>query len=186
MRRFWLLLLVLAGSVAGADDAYQNAAAKIKLVREDRAAPGSRIRLSAKEINAYAAVEALKAVPQGLSSPRLQLGRGSATGHALVDFVQVKQSKGAPPNFLLAWLLAGERAVQATAKIQSGKGRAMVEVEEVRMGGVPARGAVLDFLVENVLMPFYPSAVIGKPFELKHRVERFDITPSGVTIFISK
>lgn len=187
MRRpCWIVVLLIAGLAAGADPDYQSAAKKIALVREERSAPGTRIRLSLKEINAYAAVEALKAVPEGLSSPRVELGRGTATGHAWVDFARMKQSKGEPPGFLFAWLLAGERPIQATARIVSGKGRATVQLEEVRLAGVPAKGAVLDFLIQNFLLPYYPKAVIGQPFELQHRVERFDITPSGVTVYIAR
>jgi len=187
MRRgSWIAWLLTAGLAAAAGPDYESAARKIALVREERAAPGARIRLSLKEINAYAAVEASKAVPEGLSAPRVELGRGTATGHAWVDFAKVKQSKGEPPGFLFAWLLAGERPVQATARIVSGKGRATVHLEELRLAGVPAKGAVLEFLIQNFLLPYYPKAVIGQPFELQHRVERFDITPSGVTVYIAR
>lgn len=179
-------MLLAAGFASGADDAYQSAAAKINLVREEKAKPGSRIRLSLQEINAYAAVEALKTIPQGLSSPRVELGRGTATGHAWVDFAKIKHSKGENPGFFFGWLLAGERPVQATARIESGKGRATVHLEELRLAGVPARGAVLAFLIENFLLPYYPNAVIGQPFELKHRVERLEILPSGVTVHIAR
>lgn len=185
-RRCWIVVLTVAGLAAGADADYQSAAQKIALVREERTAPGARIRFSPREINAYAAVEALKAVPEGLSAPRVELGRGTATGHAWVDFAKVKQSKGEPPGFLFAWLLAGERPIQATARIVSGNGRATVHLEELRLAGVPAKGAVLEFLIQNFLLPYYPKALIGQPFELQHRVERFDITPSGVTVYIAR
>jgi hypothetical protein len=44
---------------------------------------------------------------------------------------------------------------------------------------------VLDFLVENFLLPFYPTAAIGRPFALKHSVERLEITSAGVTAVIA-
>ena len=50
---------------------------------------------------------------------------------------------------------------------------------------VTARGVVLDFLVENFLLPFYPTAAIGRPFALKHSVERLEVTPAGVTVVIA-
>jgi hypothetical protein len=181
-----ILVLLAAGHAAGAGDAYQSAAAKINLVREEKAKPGSRIRLSLEEINAYAAVEALKSVPQGLGGTRVELGRGTATGHAWVDFAKVRHPQTETPVFFLGWLLAGERPVQAKARIDSGRGRATVHLEELRLAGVPARGPVLAFLIEHFLLPFYPNAVIGQPFELKHRVERLEILPSGVTVYISR
>ena len=44
---------------------------------------------------------------------------------------------------------------------------------------------MLDFLLENFLLPFYPTAAIGRPFDLKHRVDRLEVTPAGVTAVIA-
>ena len=178
--------LVVVAMAAGADNAYQSAARKFALIEEDRAAAGSRIYLSLKELNAYAAVEALKVVPKGLRNPRLELGQGSATASVLVDFLKVRESKGPAPNPLLAWFLSGERPVRVKGRIQSGRGHATVYLDEVRISGITASGAVLDFLIENFFLPFYPTAVIGRPFDLKHRMERLDVTPAGVTVLISQ
>jgi hypothetical protein len=46
------------------------------------------------------------------------------------------------------------------ARIQSGQGRATVYLDEMRLSNVSARNVVLDFLVENFLLPFYPTAAI--------------------------
>ena len=108
--------LVLASVVAGADHVYQTAAQKIALIEDDRTTAGSRIYLSLKELNAYAAVEALNVVPKGLRDPRLELGQGSATASALVDLLKVRESKGPPPNKLLGWFLSGERPVRAKGR----------------------------------------------------------------------
>ena len=69
--------------------------------------------------------------------------------------------------------------------IQSGQGRATVYLDEMRLSNVSARGVVLDFLVENFLLPFYPTAAIGRPFAMKHGVERLEVTPAGVTVVIA-
>jgi len=185
MRRALISGLVFVAVAAAADDAYQSAARKFALIEDDRAAAGSRIYFSLKELNAYAAVESLKVVPKGLRNPRLELGQGSATASGLVDFLKVRESKGPPPNLLLAWFLSGERPVRVKGRIQSGRGRATVYLDEVRISGVTASGAVLDFLIENFFLPFYPTAIIGRPFDLKHRMERFDVTPSGVNVIIA-
>jgi hypothetical protein len=177
--------LLLAALAVPADPTYESAARKFALVEEDRAPAGARVWLSIKELNAYAAVEALQTVPKGLRNPRLELGQGSAIARASVDLLKVQEIKGAPPNPLLAWFLSGERPLEIRARIQSGQGRATVYLDEMRLSGVSARGVALDFLVENFLLPFYPTAAIGRPFALKHSVERLEITPAGVTAVIA-
>ncbi len=184
MARILATVLLLAAAAA-ADPSYDSARQKIELIEEDRAAPGSRIRLSAQELNAYARNAVSETVPQGVREPRLELGPGSATGSALVDFLKVRELKGPPPNALLAWFLSGEKPVKATARIQSGHGLATVYIQQVTVSGITARGAVLDFLIEHFLLPFYPEAKIGQPFELKHSVDRFEIGPAGVTVVMT-
>jgi hypothetical protein len=181
MLRAFIGGLLLAALAWPAEDAYQSAARKFALIEEDRAAPGARIWISVKELNAYAAVEALQVVPKGLRSPRLVLGQGSAVAYASVDLLKVQELKASPPNALLAWFLSGERPLELKARMQSGQGRATIYLDEMRLSNVSARGVVLDFLVEHFLLPFYPAATIGRPFDLKHRVDRLEITPAGVT-----
>ena len=97
----------------------------------------------------------------------------------------MQEVKGSPPNPLLAWFLSGERQLEIKARMQSGQGRATVYLDEMSLSGIAARGVVLDFLVENFLLPFYPTAAIGRPFALKHNVERLEIAPAGVTVVIA-
>jgi hypothetical protein len=183
-------MLVLAGLSVGlasaADPVYESAKRKIEMIREDRAKPGSRVWLSVAELNAYGSAGALQAVPKGLRNPRLELGNGAAAGSALIDFLKVRQIKGPAPNPLVAWFLSGERPVRAEARIESARGRATVRLQKVTVGWVTAQGAVLDFLVENFLLPHYPDAKIGTPFELRHNMERFEISPKGVNVVIAR
>jgi hypothetical protein len=185
MVRALIVMAVFSAVAVGADQSYQSAKYKIDLIEEDRAAPGSRIWLSVAELNAYARIEAARVVPQGLRNPRLELGQGSATGSALVDFLQVRGLDGPSPSRLIAWFLAGERPVRVTASIESGRRRATVNVQQVTLSGMTAQGAVLDFLIANFLLPFYPQAKIGQPFDLKHGVERLEVTPAGVRVFMA-
>lgn len=177
--------LLLAALALPADLTYESASRKVASIEEDRAAPGARIWIGLKELNAYASVAALQVVPKGLRNPRLVLGQGSAVAYANVDLLQVQEIKGAPPNPLLAWFLSGERPLEIKARIQSGQGRATVYLDEMSLSGIAARGVVLDFLVENFLLPFYPTAATGRPFALKHNVERLEIAPAGVTVVIA-
>jgi hypothetical protein len=180
-----VVAFLLAGALMGADADYERARLKIAMIEEDRAAPGARIWLSIGELNAYARRETAEQVPQGLRNPRLELAAGQATGSALVDFLKIRELKGPPPNALVSWFLSGERPIRATARIQSGRGQATVQVQQVTISGISARGAVLDFLIEHFLLPLYPEAKIGRPFELKHNVDRFEIGSAGVTVIIA-
>jgi hypothetical protein len=178
-------MAVFSAVAAGAGQVYESAKYKIDLIEEDRAAPSSRIWLSLAELNAYAGIEAPKVVPQGLRNPRLELGQGSATGSALVDFLKVRELGGPPPSRLIMWFLAGERPVRVTATIESGRGRATVTVRQVTVSGMTAGGTVLDFLIANFFLPFYPQAKIGQPFDLEHGVERLELSPAGVWVFMA-
>ncbi len=168
---------------AGAD--YESARRKIEMIEEDRAAPGERIWLSLEELNAYARQQVAEQVPQGLRSPKLELAPALATGSALIDFLKIRELKGPPPNVLLRWFLSGERPIRAVAGIHSARGQATVTVQQVTISGISARGAVLDFLIENFLLPFYPEAKIGRPFQLKHNVDRFEIGSAGVMVVMA-
>jgi hypothetical protein len=180
-----LSALFLAATLPAADPAYESARRKIEMIEEDRAAPGARIWLSLEELNAYARREVAEQVPQGLRNPRLELGSGQAAGSALVDFLKIRELKGPPPNALLSWFLSGEKPIRAAARIQSGRGQATVQVQQVTISGMSARGAVLGFLIEHFLLPFYPEAKIGRPFQLKHNVDRFEIGSAGVSVIIA-
>ena len=184
MVRTAILLVALSATVPAADTALESAQRKIALIEEDRAAPGSHVWLSLEELNAYTRHVTKEAVPQGLRNPRLQLASGAATGYAFVDFLKVRETKGSPPSGLVAWFLRGERPLEASARIQSAHGFATVYVQRVKISGITASSAVLDFLIENFLLPLYPEAKIGKPFALKHNVERLEVGPAGVNVLI--
>src|SRR5207248_4513733 len=123
---------------------------------------------------------------QGVRDPRLVLGDGSASGSALIDFLKLRQAAGKPPGWMMSKLLAGERPVRVTARIQSGSGRAEVDVERVEISGVTIDGKMLDFLIEHYLIPQFPDAKVGRPFELGHRVDRLEVKPKGVDIVVSR
>ena len=53
----------------------------------------------------------------------------------------------------------------------------------MEISGLAIDGNTLDFLIQNFLIPMYPDAVIGKPFELGHGIDRLDVSPSAVGVF---
>ena len=175
---FWSLLL--SGSPAD----YQSAKRKIALIENDEVRPGTIVHLSVSELNAWITEEVPAAVPRGVRNPKLELGYGTATGSALVDFLKLREAKSASTSWLMARLLEGERPVRVTARILSGSGRATVELDRVEISGLTISGSALDFLIENFLLSYYPEAKIGTPFELGHRIDRLIIQPSGVGVAI--
>ena len=182
----WALLLLLSPLVATPTNDYLSAKQKFDLIETDKLKPGSRVTLTPRELNAYVATEAQQYAPQGLREPKVQLGDGQATGEALVDFVKLRQAAGKPPGWLLTKLLSGERPVRVTARIQSGSGRATVDVEAVEISGMTIDGKMLDFLIEHYLIPQFPDAKVGRPFELGHRVDRLEVKPKGVDVAVSR
>ena len=184
MRRhfIWAISLIVLGTTT-ALDSYTSARQKLDSIDSDRLRPGTRITLTPPELNAYVAHEA----PDGVRNPRLELPEpGMAKGSALVDFGRVRRAQGHPPGFLLSKLLDGERPVSVIARIRSANGSATVDVQRVEISGMAIDGATLDFLIQNVLLPLYPAAAVGRPFELGHRVEKLDMRRGSVDVVIGR
>ncbi|MGA2183886.1 MAG: hypothetical protein ABSH47_12725 [Bryobacteraceae bacterium] len=177
---FLPLLVLFAGVVnpAAWSPEASSAASKLDLIRSGRAAPGSTVVFTAREINAYAAVQLPVYIPRGWRNARLELGNGSATGTALVDFVQVRRGAGQTTNWFLAKLIEGERPVKVTTSIQSAHGRATVYLRRVEISGVAVSGSALDFLIDNFLRPIFPEVRINEPFPLLDNIERIEVRPN--------
>lgn len=174
--------LLLAAGAGWAFDDYLSAKQKFNQIDSDRLRPGSRVTLTPRELDAWAAHEA----PAGVRNPRLELQAGVAKGAALVDFGKVRRSQGYRPGWLMSKLLDGERPVTVTARIRSANGEATVDVQRVEISGIAIDGGTLDFLIRNVLLEMYPDAAVGRPFQLGHRIERLDVQPGAVGILIGR
>jgi len=187
MRRFWpLAFLALPLLVHSARSDYASCQRKFDVIETDRLKAGSRVTLSQRELNAYVEQELPKVVPQGVREPKLELGAGTATGSALIDFVKLQSAQGKPPGWLMRQLLQGEHPVTVTARIDSAGGRATVNVQSVEIAGITIEGRMLDYLIHNYLLPYYPDAKVGEPFELSHNIERLDVEPARVDVILKK
>jgi hypothetical protein len=174
---------LVAGALAAAGSEYFSAKQKIDTIESDRLRPGARVTLSYPELTALVEKEA----PRGVRSPKLRATeRDVATGTALIDFGKLERSQGKQPGWLMSKLLDGERPVSVTARIRSSGGHATVDLQSVAISGITIDGRTLDFLIQNFLLAMYPDAVLGKPFELGHRIERLDIAPAAVGVVIGK
>jgi hypothetical protein len=179
--RLWAISIsIVAASVAGiAYDDYASARQKLDSIETGRVGPGSRVTITYPELNAWVAKEA----PSGVRNPRLTASaRDVATGDALIDFGKLERSAGRQPGWLMSKLLDGERPVRVTARLRSSGGRATVDIQRVEISGLAIDGSTLDFLIQNFLIPMYPDAVIGRPFELGHGIDRLDVSPAAVAV----
>ena len=164
-------------------DQYASIQQKFDLISSDRLRVGAHVDLSLPELNAYAARQA----PPGVRNPKLQLlPHGEVTGTAMIDFGKLRRAQGADPGWLMSKLLDGERPVSVTVRITSAGGQARVQVEQVEISSIDIDGKVLDFLVEDVLLPLYPNAMVDKPFRLIHHIDRLDVQPGGVAVWIGR
>ena len=173
----------MAAAMAAAYTDYASAKYKLDLIESDRLRPGSRVELTARELNAYAQHEA----PPGVRNPRVEIAApGLATGSAVIDFNELQRAQGHPPGWLMSKLLEGERPISVTARVTSANGQARVDVERVTVSGVEIDGSTLDFLIHNFLLALYPEAAVDRPFDLSHRIERLEVHPSGVDVVIGR
>jgi hypothetical protein len=179
-----LLVPVVLTIVWATTSEYLSAKKKFEMIQAERLRPGSKVTLSSAELNAWVATEIKEFAPAGVRDPKLELGNGTAAGSALIDFVKVRQSQGAPPSWILEKLLGGERPVKVWTHIRSQAGQATVDVDRVEVAGIPIEGQALDFLIQHYLYAYYPDAKVGRPFQLEYRIDRLDIGPKAVGVFI--
>jgi len=179
----WAISVLFVATAVAAYTDYSSAQQKIDSIESGRLRPGARVHLTYSELAAWVAHEA----PAGVRNPQIRsAGAGLATGAAIVDLGKLSRSQGQQPGWLMSKLLDGERPVTVTARIRSAGGRATVDVQRVEISGLAIDGSTLDFLIRNVLLPLYPNAAIGRPFELGDRIDRFDVQPTGVSVVIGQ
>ena len=159
---------------------------KLEIIQSGKAKPGAVFVITPAELNAWIRVKAPEVVPEGFRQPRIELGNNTANGYARIDFLKVRHAAGIETNWLLAKLIQGEKPVQVSARFQSAKGRATVYLQRVEIGGLAVRGATLDFLIHTFFLPLYPNAKIDEPFDLADRIDRIEVTPADVRIYIKK
>lgn len=159
----------------------RSAHSKIERIEYDQAPRGSIVRLSESELLAYAEEQAKVIAPGAIRGASLKLTPGYVETTARINFLKVRQAQGHTDNWMLRQLLDGERPVRIRARLQSGRGRARVDVEQVEISGVTMEGNTLDFLLRQFVIPNFPEARTGAWFELGHRIERIDVG-TGVAV----
>jgi len=182
LRSGWRVSQLLVLTLAAAATASDSAQRKLDAIEAEQLQPGSRVTFSYAELSAWAEQQ----VPEGVRSPNLKSAAPQVvTGTAQVDFGRLWRAEGQPAAFL-SRLLDGERTVSATVRITSSRGKVQVDVQKATVAGVELDGKTLDFLIQRVVIPLYPDAAIGRPFELGHHVDRVAAGPDGVEVVIGR
>lgn len=176
------LAVFLAAGLAGAANEYLSVQRKLDDIEGGRLRAGTKVVMTSQELSGWAAHE----MPAGVRNPTVELGPGTATGSALVDFGKVRRTQGQAPGWLMSKLLNGERPVRVSVGIQSSNGKATVDVERVEVSGLQIDGQMLDFMVQNFLLAMYPDAAVGRPFEIGSRVDRIEVAPGAASVVIGK
>jgi hypothetical protein len=185
--RFLVTALVSAAFVWPATDPLvERVQHKLDLIQNGKAKPGSVIVFSVAELNVWGRAKAKEVAPEGFREARLELGNGTATAHALVDFLKLRHAAGIETNWLVTKLIQGEKPLKVMATIQSAKGRATVHLTRVEIGGLAVSGAPLDFLIQTFFTPLYPDAQIDQPFVLSDGVERIEVTPAAARAYMKR
>jgi hypothetical protein len=51
---------------------------------------------------------------------------------------------------------------------------------------VPIEGSTLTFLIDNFLRPTFPDVKVDEWFELGFHMDRFTVSPVGVSVYVGK
>jgi len=180
-------VLALAAVVPlwAADAVFARTESKLDRIESGHARPGSVMVFTPAEMNAWARGRVPQMYP-GVRDPTVQLGAGTATGSALVDFLKMRQGEGLATNSLIAKLIEGERALKVSIELESSHGRATAHLTRLEISGVAVTGAPLDLLVNEFFLHLFPDAKVNQPFDLHDNIERIELRPDGVRVTMKK
>lgn len=183
-----ILCVALAAAAAPTmrDPLAASAQRKLDIIQTGKAKPGSVFVFTTAELNAWARAKIPTVVPEGVSNARLELGNGTATGYAIVNFLKVRHGQGVETSWLISKLIDGDKPVKVNVRIESARGRATVHLVRVEISGLAVSGSTLDFLIENFFKPLYPDAAIDEPFELADNVDHIEVRPADARAVIKR
>ena len=56
----------------------------------------------------------------------------------------------------------------------------------VEISGVTIDGKMLDYLIQHYLIPQFPEAKVGQPFELAHHIDHLEVKPEAVGVVLGQ
>jgi hypothetical protein len=178
VKPFFCLLLLLA-----ADD-FESIQRKMDEIVNGHVKPGQRIFMSQRELDAYLRAEANAIAPKAVHNTKLELRENSGTASANINFLELNKARGGQSNWLMEKMLDGERPVKVSVNIQTEHGKGRVHIDRVEVGGAAIQGAGLDYLIQNFVIPQFPTAKVDQWFTMDHRMDHIDIHPNGATVVI--
>lgn len=165
--------------------ALTDAAAKFHRLALGAYPPGARVAITTAEFNAYLRAEIPVLIGPGVRNARVETESGGIVrGYVDIDFLKVRQAQGEKPGWLMSQLLGGERPVEITVRITSGRGKARADVLKVAVSGIVAEGRTLDFLIEHFVLPNFPQVKIGQNFAMDYNIDRLDVRPGVVDVVL--
>jgi hypothetical protein len=181
-----LVLVVCLLPLLAAEADYQSAQAKLDSVGDAQLKPGAVVVFTPREIDSWIRKVVPEYVPEGIRDEHIELGNGTATASAIVDFLRMRQAQGKPTNPLLAAMIEGERPLSVSLRLESSGGRCTVYLTRVEIGGVAIEGTLLDFVIKTFFLPLFPDAKIDEPFDLGFGMDRVELRPDGIQVVIKK
>jgi hypothetical protein len=181
-----LLALIIPGWASTTANPAAAVRAKLAAIESGKTRAGSVFTFSPVELNAYVRSELPTVAPAGVRQTNLELGSGTATGSALIDFVKLRTAQGEKTPWLVSKIIEGEKFVKVNTRIESAHGKATVFLQRVEISGLAVSGSTLDFLIHTFFMPLFPEAKINQPFTLQDRVDRIEVSPTGARVVIGR
>jgi hypothetical protein len=175
----------LGASPAISPEKSHSAKEKLEQIAEGKLKPGMALVLSEDEINSYLRYDYASEIPAGISNPHISLEPDRVRGSAVVDFLEWGNETGTAPGPLLSWMLRGKRPVEAVCHYASSDGYGQVDVESVKIGGVSLSAAAITFLIDNLVTPRFPGAVVGRRAPLGFHLRQVRIE-QGRAVFLAR
>ena len=180
-RRLFLLALSMV-PMFGADALAEGARAKLAIIEDDKAAPGSVIHFTSQELNAWIRAELAEEPQVGMRETKLELGEGTVSFEALADFQKLAGGQGG----MFATLLSGERKVKLVVQPETAAGKITVHLKLAEISGVPLTGILLNLAAKLVMSQVYDEVQVDQPFELGHNIDHAIVEPGSLKVFIKK
>ncbi len=149
----------------------RTAGEKFQRILDERLRPSEVLVFTDQEVNSFFAYEPPPEIPEGIENVRVQILEDSGLIDADVDLQKVQAAAGSRPNFLLGLLLNGERHVRARCRLTSADGVGVVEIESVDIDGRVFRGALLDWIIAQYVVPRVPEFQPGEPMPLPKKLK---------------
>ena len=177
---------VLAGASLGADvsasrrdaDLLKQKVATITQFGVTPARQSRRTTVTENEVNAYLALDALRALPSGVVAPSVTiLGTGRLSGRAVVDLDAVRKQKNPTSLFNPMSYLTGRLPVTASGVLSTHNGQGRFQLESATIGGIPVPKVLLQEVVSYYSRsPNAPAGIrLDDPFALPARIREIQV-----------